>query len=150
MTCILPLGGDFNLQFLNTNIPCINIPINVWIHLYQNHFIGIHDVDFFETRYKIPWDSNIPILINYFKLTWKKNGILVFYNDVITRELWDTINKLWGNACIIVGLTRKNKTSSTSISSSSSSTNNIFIIQDDDIYTRDAICSFLNQFLLKY
>lgn len=137
-----------DLQWLNTNIPHVDIPIHVWIQLIQNNFIGVNenDSEYFKQKYKIPFDSNLPRVVQYFKKCIRGNNnlkpVFVFYhNDTITRALWENVNniltKLNKNS-VVIGLTN-------TPSQIKFKHDNILLLDDNT----DKICRHLNKFLLK-
>jgi hypothetical protein len=133
---VFPLGGHSHLNMLNTTITYNNIPIETWIQLIQNNFIGIDNVEFVKQRYKL--DCTLAESTRWFKYTWKHDGIFVFYKDVITRDFWDTISRFFKTKTI-VGLTRRGVKD-----------DNIVTVQDlNDVYEQDRVCRFLNKFLLQ-
>lgn len=130
---IFPLGGHPKLNVFNTIINYHDISIETWLQLLQNNFLGIDDPDFVKQRYKLDYD--LIDTIKWFKYTWLKNGIFIFYKDVINRELWDIITTLFKNRRVI-GLAHK-----------AVKDKNILLVNDLDIYEIDNICRFLNKFL---
>lgn len=133
---IFPLGGHSNLNMLNTNIVYNDIPIETWIQLIQNNFIGIGDVEFVKQRYKL--DCDLVKSVQWFKYIWKNNGVFVFYKDTITRDLWDVISRIFKNKTII-GLTRRGIKD-----------DHVVTVQDlDNVYEQDRVCRLFNKFLLQ-
>ena len=129
---IFPLGGHPNLGVFNTSINYIDIPIETWIQLIQNNFIGIDDVQFVKHRYKLDCCNLMESIIFF-----KKCNIVIFYKDVITRDLWNTIH-IYFSTKIIIGLTKRGFKN-----------DNIIIVHDlYDIYELDTIGRFLNKYLM--
>lgn len=153
---VMGSGRSSDLQWLNTNIPHVDIPINIWIQLIQNNFIGVNENDYeyeyFKQKYKIEFNSNIPKVVQYFKKCIRVNNnsksiVFIFYHDNITRSLWEnvqnTLTKLNKN-CVVIGLTTTdgNKFKHDNILPIS---DQIPLLQEEV----DKICRYLNQFLLK-
>ena len=130
---IFPLGGHSKLSVFNTIINYNDISIETWLQLLQNNFLGIDDPVFTKQRYKI--DCKLIETVNWFKYTWLKNGIFIFYKDIITRDLWTNVIQLFGNKRVI-GLARK-----------AIKDENILLVNDLNVYEIDNICRFINKFL---
>lgn len=133
---IFPLGGHPCLKMLNSNVPYIDvgIPIETWIQLIQNKFIGIGNSEFILKRYNIDYD--LTDIIKWFKYTWLRNGIFVFYKDTITKDFWNLVSRAFKNKTI-VGLTHKGIQH-----------DNIITVNDlNDAYEQDRVCRLFNKFL---
>jgi hypothetical protein len=111
-----------------------DIPIETWLQLLQNNFLGVDDQVFVKQRYKL--DCNLTDTINWFKYTWLKDGgVFIFYKDAITRELWNKVNQIFKNKQVI-GIARR-----------ATKDENIILVNDLNVYEIDGICRFLNKFL---
>jgi len=133
---IFPLGGHPKLNVFNTTIKYTDISIETWLQLLQNNFLGIDDPIFVKQRYKL--DCDLIDTINWFKYTWLKSGIFIFYKDMISRELWNNVNRLFVDRQVI-GLARK-----------ATKDDNIILVNDLDTYEIDKVCRILNKFLLTF
>lgn len=143
---IFVMGSGCDLQWLNTNIPHVDIPINTWIQLIQNNFKGVKEGDenYFRQKYKVQYDSNLPKVVNYFKTICSSSSyptLFIFYHDNITRALWENVVNLltkMNKNSVVIGLTR---------CSGKFKHDNILMFEDE--YDKDKICRHLNKFLLK-
>lgn len=102
-TVVIPLCGHPRLKLLsNINQPIItieyiDIPIYIWISLFENKFLGLYDEIYFEQKYKIKYTPLIIDVVTQLKdcITQFDSIILIVYQPTITTHLWQKLNSIF-------------------------------------------------------
>lgn len=151
-TVIFPLSGHPNWTFLKDinhpilDIKYVDIPITTWISLFENKFIGIHDSEFFKSKYKISYSEEVVDFINQLNTCILDFDLVVIliYRPHLSLQLWaklESIFKQIPNVQLVGICLQTNITSKY-----------IIKIPNDNLnckYTQDFVFKYLNMFFLK-